>query len=422
MIFLTTGEKIRSLRKKFGMRQQELEDENITRAFISMIETGKRGLSRETARHIAEKLNKKAEVLGVSLNIDEAYLMRTLAEDAEVYCLQKLNNTPTKDEIEVIVEVARKYSLTKVEAQAFKTLGDYEFEGESYGAAFINYMVSLDLYKDTDDKNFIAYLYNKLGVCKFNQLEYIEANSFFDRGNYYAILYKDSIIEKYTIYNAARAFKKLEKYEEALKYTQSYLELCDKKEELKDYVYACVLKANCYRHKKNKDKAINVLRRLLDELPVGKCELGWYVYNNIGEIYLDENSLESSLECFDTAEKIAEGSCKNKLPWTYIQKSAVFSKKGVLDEALKFAYKGLKLAVEANEILTVINSYYKLINIYTSLGDFANLRSSYIKLVDILKNKETYKDEVIKIYNKLALLYLEQNDIEMCKKYLQMAS
>jgi HTH-type transcriptional regulator, quorum sensing regulator NprR len=422
MIFLTTGEKIRSLRKKFGMRQQELEDENITRAFISMIETGKRGLSRETARHIAEKLNKKAEGLGASLNIDENYLMRTLAEDAEVYCLQKLNNTPTKDEIEVIVEVAKKYSLTRVEAQAFKTLGDYEFEGESYGTAFIKYIVALDLYKDTDDKRFIAYLYNKLGVCKFKQLEYIEANSFFDRGNYYAILYKDSIMEKNTIYNAARVFKKLEKYDEALKYTQRYLELCDKEEDFKDYVYASVLKANCYRHKKNKDKAINILRKLMDELSELNCELSWYVYNSMGEIYLDENSLESSLECFDTAEKIAYESCKNNLPLTYIQKSSVFIRKGVLDEALKFAYKGLKLALEANEILTVMNSYYKLIDIYTSLGDFANLRSSYIKLVDILKGKEAYKGEVIKIYNKLALLYLEQNDIEMCKKYLQMAS
>jgi HTH-type transcriptional regulator, quorum sensing regulator NprR len=421
MIFLTTGEKIRSLRKRFGMRQQELEDENITRAFISMIETGKRGLSRETAKNIAEKLNKKAEDLGTSLNIDENYLMRTLAEDAEVYCLQKLNNAPTKDEIDVIVEVAKKYCLTRVEAQAFKTLGDYEFEGEGYSEAFIYYMISLDLYKDTDDKRFIAYLYNKLGVCKFKRLEYIEANSFFGRANYYAILYKDSKIEKHTNYNAARVFKKLEKYDDALEYIQRYLEFCDKEAELKDYVHANVLKASCYRQKKNKDKALNVLGKLMDELIEVNSELGWYVYNNIGEIHLDENNLESSLECFNIAEKIADESCKCNLSWTYIQKSEVFIKKGLLDEALKFAYKGLKLAVEVKDILTVINSYHKLIDIYTSLGDFTNLRSSYIKLVDILKNKEAYKGEVIKIYNKLALLYLEQNDVEMCKKYLQMA-
>ena len=421
MNFLTTGEKIRSLRKRFGMRQQELEDENITRAFISMIETGKRGLSRETARHIAEKFNKKAEGLATSLNINETYLLRTPAEEAEVYCFQKLNNSPTKDEIDVIIEVAKNHNLTKVEAQAFKIMGDYEFEGEGYGQAFINYMVSLDLYKDTEDRRFIAYLHNKLGICKSKQLEYKEANSFFHRANYYAVLYKDSNMEKYSIYNAARAFKKLEKYDEALEYIQRYLESSNKEEELKDYVYANVLKANCYRHKKSKDKALNVLRELSDELSNMNCELNWYVYNNIGEIYLDENSLDSSLECFDMAEKVAVESCKKNLPWTYLQKSAVFIRKGELDEATGFAKKGLELAIEANDILTVINSYHKLIDIYTFLGDFTNLRSSYIKLIDILKSKEGYREEVIKKYNKLALLYLQQNDIEMCKKYLQMA-
>ncbi len=422
MIFLTTGEKIRSLRKKFNMRQQELEDKNITRAFISMIETGKRGLSKETARQIAEKINKKAESLGMPLNIDEGYLMRTPAEDAEVYCLQKLNNSPSLDEIDVIIEIVKEHRLTKVEAQAYRILGDYDFEGENYSRAFINYMVSLGLFKDTAEKSVIAYLYNKLGGCKYNQLEYTEARFFFDRANYYALLYEDCRIERHAAYNTARTLNKLKKFDEALEYIKKYVELCDKKEEFEDYVHANVIKASCYKYKNNNDKALCILKDIMNEIPDENSELGWYVYNNIGLIYLYEGSLEKSMECFDKSERIAKSSCMKNLPSTYLQKATVFIKKGLFDEALSFSNKGLKLAVELNNLPTVINSYNKLIEIYTNLGDFSSLKSNYIKLIDIIKNKDNYKEEVIKLYNKLALLYLEQNDIEMCKKYLKMAS
>ncbi|MCM0648237.1 helix-turn-helix domain-containing protein [Clostridium swellfunianum] len=422
MIFLTTGEKIRSLRKKFDMRQQELEDENITRAFISMIETGKRGLSKETAKHIAESFNKKAESLGVAFNIDETYLLRTPAEDAEVYCLNKLNNNPTKDEIDVIIQITRKHSLTKVEAQAHKVLGDYDFEDKAYVKAFINYMMSLDLYKETEEKAYTSYLFNRLGECKANKFDYLEANSFFGRAYYYAMLYKDSKAEKEAIYNIAANFKKLEKYDEALEYTQRYLELCNKEKELKEYICASVLKANCYRYKQNKEKALKICMDAMAELSDKNNEAAWHLYSNIGLIYLEENDLDTSLEWLDKAEKAAENSCVFNLSLTYIQKSSIFIKNGSYEEGIKFANKGLKLALETSDILTTMKAYRKLIDGYSCIGDFTNLKSTYIKLLDVLKNKEAYKAEVVKIYNKLALLYLEQNDIEMCKKYLQMIS
>jgi tetratricopeptide (TPR) repeat protein len=423
MIFLTTGEKIRSLRKKFAMRQQELEDENITRAFISMIETGKRGLSRDTARNIAEKLNKKAESLGMSLDIDGDYLTRTPAEDAEVYCLQKLNNLPTKDEIDVIIGVARRHGLTKVEAQAYRVLGDYEADTQNFMQAFINYMISLDLYKNTDDNSFIAYLYNKLGYCKSEQLEYIEAVSFFARACHYSVLFNDKKTEKYSIYNMARSLKKLEKYNEALEYLDKYLEMCNKKEEFRDYFYANVLKANCYNCSQNREKALSIYNELIMDETVKDHEgLSWYIYNNIGAIYLEANNLCESLQYLNKAEQIGMEKDKKNLAWTYIQKGNLYIQKGQFDEALKYANKGLKLSGEFNDTNTTINAYHKLIEIYIELRDFTCLKNSYIKLLDVIKNKAIYKDEVIKIYNKLALLYLEQNDIEMCKKYLQMAS
>jgi tetratricopeptide (TPR) repeat protein len=420
MIFLTTGEKIRSLRKKLGMRQQEIEDKNITRAFISMIETGKRGLSRETAKIIAEKFNEKLKSFNLGITVDTDYLLRTPEEDAEIYCYEKLDNIPTNDEIDVIIDICRKYNLTKVEAKAYKILGDYCFDRGSFVEAFINYMVSLDLFKETEDKNLLPYLYNRLGCCKLNNLEYIETISFLNRARHYSHKLNNKEVEKSCIYNLAAAYKCLGKFNEAIYYIDKYIELSDKGCELNEIVSASILKAQCFNNMANSDKALSILQELMIDTEGKDLELAWHIYSEMAMVSLSEGKLEKSLDYLDKAEAAGKGRDSINLGSTYLSKAKIYIRKGIYDEALKFAVKSLKTSTEVNSL--VIDAYHVLIDIYSHKKDFLNLKNTYTKLLDILRDKECYKEEVTKLYNKLALLYLEQNDIEMCKKYLHMVS
>lgn len=422
MIFLTTGEKIRSLRKRFGMKQQELEDKNITRAFVSMIETGKRGLSRDSAKIMAYKLNQKAISLGIRVNIDEDYLLRTPSEDAEIYCTEKLNNSPTDDEIDVIIKIAEKYKLTKVQAKSYRILGDYAFEGKSYTNASINYMLSLDLYKSTEDSLSSAYIFNKLGECRVHKLEYGEAFSLFSKAFDYAEINNSLEDKKCCLYNIADVYNKIEEYDKSLEYIDKFLGLCSMENETEAYVNVQILKANCWENKGNDEKAISIYNSIISEFKNEESELLWQVYNNLGMIYGKEKDLDKALKCFSLAEKLTKEIHIEKLSLTYIEKSKIYMNNGLYKEALSFANKGLALALEINDIDLGVKAYHSLINIYNILEDFGGLKNSYIKLLDIIKNNDSYKDETIKIYNKLALLYFEQNDFEMCRKYLYMAS
>lgn len=422
MIFLTTGEKIRTLRKKFGMRQQELEDKNMTRAFVSMIETGKRGLSRDSAKIIADKLNQKAMSLGIKTNIDEDYLLRAPDEDAEIYCNEKLNNSPTNDEIDVIIKIAEKYKLTKVQAKSYKILGDYDFKGKSYTNASINYILSLDLYKDTNDNSSLSYIYNKIGECKANKSEYKEALSFFNRAEDYAAVNNTLQDKKRCLYNIAHVYNKVKEYDKSLDCIDEYLSLCNREDEIEEYMNIQVLKANCYENKGNAEKAISIYNILVSEFENKESESLWQVYNNLGIIYGKEKSLDKALECFSLAEKLTKETCIENLSLTYIEKSKAYMGKRLCQEALKFANKGAALALEINNTNLGVKAYHSLIDVYNMLGDFGGLKNSYIRLLEIIKNNDYYKDEMIKAYNKLALLYLEQNDFEMCKKYLCMVS
>lgn len=420
MIFLTTGEKIRSLRKRFGMRQQELEDENITRAFISMIETGKRGLSKDTARIIAEKLNQKAKDKGNELNIDEDYLLRTPAEDAEIYCLQKLVNIPTQDEIEVILEISKRFQLIKVEAEAYKILGDIYYKAENLVEAFINYMLALDLYKDTEYRDSLAYIFNRLGLCKLKQDECKEASTFFYRAFYYAEANKDEAEGKISLYNHANCCEKLNETSLALKYIDKYLSSYSA-ELSEEFVNISILKARCYYKNGTREAAFAVLLVLLDSIEEGNILKG-VVCRNLGELYKLEGNIEKSLEYFTTAEELVTGKDKKELVVTLIAKAAIYIKQTRNEEALKLLSKAMKLSSEYNMFESIVGSYYLQIEIYKITSDFNGLKNAYIKLIELLKNEDGYKAEAAKLYNKLALLYLEQNDIEMCKKYLNMVS
>lgn len=420
MNFLTTGEKIKSLRKKLGMRQQELEDINVTRAFISMIETGKRGLRKDTAKLIAEKLYRKAKSQGLHLAIDENYLLRTPSEDAEVYCYNKLNNFPTNDEIDVIMEIAKNYGLVKVEAMANKIIGDYSFREDKNTQAFMHYLISLDLYKETEERTVFSYLYYRLGLCKFNRLEYTDAISFFNRAEHYLAFCNNTGIEKDIIKNKALAYKNLNDYKEYQSYAERYLHLSDKIKDINQYAKAVIMKADSVYILGNDSKATSLIEEMFVEIGNFKGKLNWDIYLEIASLYLSMGFFERSLSYVQLAEDAVNNVDNIQLACAYLIKAKVYLVKNSNNEAILFCNKCLKLGSD-NEAL-MVECYNILIHIYSLYNDFINLKNTYIKLLDILKDKESYKEEVLKLYSKLALLYLEQNDMEMCKKYLNMVS
>lgn len=127
MNFLTQGQKIRTLRAKLHMKQQDLESENITRPFISMIEVGKRNLTYATANIIIEKFNRKAKELGVNLDEDISYLLQSPSEDAQIYCLEKIKNNTINDIFDEVIQIAHEFNLLEVKAIAYTTMGEYYF-------------------------------------------------------------------------------------------------------------------------------------------------------------------------------------------------------------------------------------------------------------------------------------------------------
>jgi len=420
MKFLTNAEKLKSTRKYLKLKQEDLVDENLTRGLISMIEIGKREISNKVALKLVEKFEQRAKELDIELKIDNGFLLRSPSEDAELFCLRKLKEINQDKDIKGILEIADKFNLLNIKAIGYSKLGDYYSNEINYDEAFINYNNALDIFKNIKQNETIPNIYLKIGYCKAKSLQYKEALSFFYISQRYSIIYNDKKIEKRATYDIAKCYMKLNKINLALENIEKFLSLCNKEEDYNGYIYANILKANCYEANKEFNTAIDIYDSLLiEDIDCNNPVLG-YIYNNLGLAYLNKDDFNNSLEYFDKAEQLRIKIDSANLCHTIIEKSSVYIKQGFYKEAITFIESGLKQAEANMDYEYLIKGNYELVSIYEILNDNSSLKKTYLNIADFLKilNKCS---ELVSVYIKLSIIYLNENNIQDAKKYLLMS-
>lgn len=415
MIFLTPSEKIKQTRKYLKIKQEDLQDKSVSRGLISMIEIGVRTLTPDVAIKLSQKFKLKANELGIKLEIDEGFLLRSPAEDAELYCLKKLKDANIDDNIEEIFKIASKFNLLKIKAAYYNKKADFYLVKKEYDKAFINYNDAISIYKDIKQDEIIPHISLQIGLCKARSSKYNDALTYFYICERYSIMYNDLKTQQLVLYDMALCYKKINKLDLALESIEKYLLSSNKKDDM--YIYANILKANCYEAIEKYDIVIDIYTSLLTQLPKPKDLLLGYIYNNLGLVYLDKTDFKTSLEYFEMAQEIRNTIDTPNLCYTLIEKSELFSKQELYTEAIKTIELGLKGAKIYKDYECLLKGNYNLSRIYIKIDDIANLKKVYLTIVDLLKTNNNFT-ELILIYSELSLIYLNENDIEQARKYL----
>ncbi|ADD02208.1 transcriptional regulator, XRE family [Thermoanaerobacter italicus Ab9] len=423
MEFLTPGERVKKIRKMLKMKQRELQSENVTRGFISMIEGNRTTMSRETASIIAEKFNKRAQELGIDLNIDGDYLLMTPAEEAEYYCIQKLNQINTLEdlnELKEIFEIADEYKIKRVTALGYIKIGDVMYNNQNFQEAFINYHKALDILLLNNIKDQLPYVYNMLGASKAGLLESSEAIMYFNKALEYAEEMNDIEIKIKASYNNALCYRCTSKPAVSIDYIQKCLSVLDKEKDFEHYVYIKSIEANCYRDMKEYDKALEIFRGLVEEINDNNNPLLGFLYTNIGEIYMKKNDFEKSLEYFNEAERIRRVKDKNLLSHTLIEKANLYIKMGLYKEARSLLEEGIEISYRNKDMEYIVKGSYLLVEVYKKLENNHAVTEIYKRLANILQNMGN-KKEALKVYIELTLLYIENNDMINARYCLEKA-
>lgn len=417
MKFLTPSEKIKETRKFLKMKQEDLQDDNVSRGLISMIETDQRALAKNVAIKLVEKFKLKAKELDIKFEIDENFLLRSPAEDAKLYCLKKIDGSNINDNIEEILEIACKFNLLEAKAAFYSKKADFFLSKKEYDNAFINYNDSMAIYKEIKQYEIIPHLYFKIGLCKAKSLQYNDALSYFDICKRYSVMYKDTKTQQLVLYDIALTYKKINEFKLALENIEKYLLSSTKEDGF--YFYANILKANCYGSIGKYDIVIEIYNCLLQDISKPKDPLLGFIYTNLGLVYLDKMDYKTSLYYFEMAEKIINEVNKPMLCHTLIEKSELFFQK-LFTKAIKTMRLGLKDAAVYNDYECLLKGNNNLLLIYESMNDITNLKEVYLEIAGLLKINSNF-NQLTSIYVKLSLIYLNENDIEEAKKCLIMS-
>ncbi len=127
MEFMSGNEKIKLLRKQLKMTQQEFQDLHFTRGYLGLLENGRRNITLQASRIIAEKFMKKAKELGLDLELEEDYFSRSIKDDARLYCEKIIENDLSIDQLNKIMNIVEKYSLNVIEAKVHRKKRRYLF-------------------------------------------------------------------------------------------------------------------------------------------------------------------------------------------------------------------------------------------------------------------------------------------------------
>ena len=229
--------------------------------------------------------------------------------------------------------------------------GNMFFDNKDYVSAFNFYFAALE-YKDKqnpDDE--IAWLYNRLGTCKYCLKEYKVALPFYNAAHEYSKLSGDKITEQNSIYNIALIHKNLNNIYEAHKFLDYFFELFDLHEENKRvtlYAYAVMLKSNCYLEEKKFQKALDIYELIKDKFFYLKSSLVGVIYHNIAYICLQLEDIDSALEYFDKAEDLVSKAEGDDFAHLLVEKSAIYIKQNKYVQAIEFLEKGICLGRKYN--------------------------------------------------------------------------
>lgn len=392
---MTPGEKIKTIRKQYRIKQHEITGEKITRNLISIIENDKTALTKNTAEIIAENINKLCKEKGISFKVTSEYLLESTEEQAKkasinfMEFIQQNKNEVLKgklfDELSEIEKVLNKYELKEEKFTIYHTLGDIYKSVKNYHKAYTYYLEAYGNGNELFNNLKSSKLLIKIAFCCNKLQRYNETLDF----HKLALIYNDNLPEdlRYVMmFNNVKAYKNLEDYKSAIteinKIEERFEELL--KENTTKSFNVLTLKANCLTELKFYNDAILTHKSILKLVDEDDIECRIMVFCNLMQTYIKLNDtvninkyLNRCLSLLGDYEKSDERKYSADI---YSDVGSAFYHIHNFDQSKYYFYKALKFAREDKKIALISYSMDNLISIVTEneVND--------IEEVDYLKN------------------------------------
>jgi len=437
MVILSTGQKIKKLRKEMGLTQDKLTNNELTRSLISMIENDRRNLSWSTAEIIAEALNKYYRVVGTEISPE--YLLESEAQQVKRNMREEIDKlqidikigTVEEKTLEVsfcnLISIAKKWEVENELMELYLLRANFFVENHKYNKGLKDYFNVMEYYIGSKDYNKMAQVYNLIGKCYFNQ-------GMMDHGLIYYQKAYETLEEHVpnlnetkleTLFYMSSSYYECKNYEVAFDYIDQFKELLEVHKinnimEKELYPQVILMEANIYRDLKKFSKAETMYTDLVEMEGISSSML-LKIYENCAALYREWGNLDKSFQYINIACQLIEShaglQASHLLPNILLSQSKGLYKLRKNHEAIKYLKLGLALAKQVYKKETIVDIYFILVQIYISIKDHTNALE-HLREVEELVLKENIHSKVNDLYSFYAEIYDGLNDRRKSIEYI----
>lgn len=375
---LSPGDKLKLLRRKYKLKQEEISGDKITRNLISEIETNKANLTKSTAEIIFANLDtlSKKHNFDVSETID--YLMEDeLAQANKILdgCIIDLKSVfPYKDrtfskKLKDVESFLIKWDIKDKKIQIYELAGDYFSSMNDYYKCVLYYEKAFNLM----DK--LVCTPELLGILKKLSQVYAYTNKhnesiecaefaldhFPDMPKYYKALF---------LYNSSFSLKRLNQHNKAIKNLEAAETYIDK-DNLDKLTDIWNNKGYCFLQQKDYNSAFKIFTKLFNIFN-NKSNMNKFMMTitNLIECYIGLNDIESANKYLKiTLDNLPDylNSNSEYAPEVCCELGEIFKNLNNLKKAEIYYSKALKFSKEEKSFTITEKVLCNLIDIYTTL-------------------------------------------------------
>lgn len=374
---LSSGEKIKLLRKKYNLRQDDISGSDVTRNLISEIENNKANLSKSTAEIILKNLNKALKIRRIVASETVEYLL----EDEEAQARKILDNY-IKELENVMVFRDNGFIETLEEAEAFlmkwdikeKKIAIYELAGDYFcnknemSRSSIYYDRALTLIEKNSSSKRLLFILRKLSMVyvysgKLN--ESIECCNL-------ALKHFPNMSKDYRcifMHNSAVGYSQLGNYQKALE-NYNEVEKNIKKTDIVKRFKVMNNKAICLNNLEYYDEAIKTYNGILEFLGERDEDKRLIIYINIVNVYMKLDKVEEVTRRLKTVVSQVSNAINSEYEGSiYLEIGLIYKYLRKSDKASVYYNKALEYAKKRKDNILVKKALRALIDVYAELSD-----------------------------------------------------
>ncbi|GAB6088152.1 helix-turn-helix domain-containing protein [Alkaliphilus crotonatoxidans] len=428
MRVLSRGEKIKELRTRIGLKQDDISNDEITRSLISMIENNKRNLTFKTARVISDALNKYYINLGKEITPD--LLLESEVEQAQRMIRERLDemrellDNPTAGaEKEVyssfqrLIDFAKEWNLQNMIAELKEARGRFYYKTYQYNKGLKDFFDVLEYHLKYENYHKVASMYNLIGSSLYQLDSPDQALLYYEKVYDTIITHHPSNYDLMKILvrkNKILCYIKLKRYDTAFSLIAEFKEFYNKEDE--KFYEIILMEANTYLEVQNYTKAAKIFNKLLKKSTKFSRGLLFLVYESYADLYIRKGEYQHSIDSIESALQYADDGEPNVVAYLYLFEAKAYLELSQVNKAHSIVEEGLVYASKVSETNVVIglSIIRAQIDIHTNCYDQAEKKLNWLEEYVL---KKAMKEKLNEIYLCYIELYCKKKDMKKCLEY-----